>query len=287
MTTWLKYTAHTLRVGGLSLVFACCLCIGSVVVVAVTAMITGAAQSTIQRMGASAFAVVFLRTDTAIAAQEVSARIVKDHVDVRVEVIAPEQALARASRSRSEDAARFAGLRMPWVLEVRPPTAGFAAGAREALLTTLRSWPETDEVVQPDADMQRFDAALRVVANASWLLWLLLAGATLAAMTTSLRLALQLRRDEIILQHELGASTWFVAIPVVMAGALVGFMAGLVGTGITAAAVALWERSAFARDAHIDLQQDPTLVVLLVVVGALLGAAAGAWSVFTTLRRWR
>jgi cell division transport system permease protein len=176
---------------------------------------------------------VFLKPEL----DEARARAIADGLRARadvaaVELVTPEQGLAQlreredmaaAIDALGEDAARAA---LPSVLRVSP------RGDERLLADALRGLPDAERVQHDAVWRERLDAWLRFGGRAVLVLAGLLGLGALLVVGNTVRLDVQLRREEIGVLQLLGASDGFVRRPFLYLGAWYGLAAGGLALGV-------------------------------------------------------
>lgn len=123
---------------------------------------------------------------------------------------------------------------LPSVLIVRP------RGDERALATLLEALPETDFVQHDAIWRDRLDRWLAFGDRAVWVLSLLLGLGALLVVGNTVRLDIQVRREEIAILQSLGATDGFIRRPFLYLGACYGLAAGAAALGLlTTAELAL------------------------------------------------
>ncbi len=210
---------------------------------------------------------------------------------LRVEAVTPEEALRRLRASLGDDGGALEGLgngALPASLEVHAP--GLTVERARALATALRRVPGATDVDDAAEWLARLETLLRRARAAGTVLLLVLAAAAAVLVSSTLRLAIYARRDEIEIMKLVGATDGFVGVPFLIEG----LIQGAVGAGLAVGALLLSQaallprlRGAVALAARIsrpDLLPTP-LLLWLVAGGAGLGLLASALSVVRFLRR--
>jgi cell division transport system permease protein len=208
-----------------------------------------------------------------------------------VEGVTPTEAMQRLRASLGEQGRVLDGLGddvLPASVEVR--TRGATLARVRALAVRLREVPGATEVDDGAGWLSRLEQAVEQGRMVGLGLLLLLATATAILVANTLRLAVYARREEISIQKLVGATDAYVGVPIL----LEGILQGLLGSALAAAALAgaAWGivprlRAALpiaARLTPADLL-PVSLLVALVVGGALLGALASGLALGRFLRR--
>jgi len=247
-------------------------------------------------VGESVAAVAFLDQTVsnggAAAAEEVRASIQLTPGVATATLMTPEQALERARRGLSGSAALSgsAGLTMPWVVEIVPRfSLDDDASSREALVSQVSALDGVDEVLHPGGELKRIDALMRLLHGAGAFLAVLIVLVVIVVVSNAVRLTVLVRKEEIAIQKLVGASDAFVALPLLLSGVVqgtLGAIIALVTLGIAHSSLARIVRTALSG-ALGAFSLDPLpawMLLLVVVVGALLGATGALLSVVRFLR---
>lgn len=182
---------------------------------------------------------VFLQPGIALDRARALADTLRGRVDIaKVELRTPEQGLLelRTSSGLGEAISALDGNPLPSLLVVTP------SGDETLLAQSLQTLPEAD-VVQHDAGWrQRLDGWLRFGMRLAWVLAALLGLGALLVVGNTVRLDIQLRREEIGVLQLLGATDGFIRRPFLYLGGCYGLVAGALAlTLLTAADAALRE----------------------------------------------
>jgi len=171
---------------------------------------------------------------------------------------------------------------LPPVLVVSPQVGRDAGvGAVNALLERLRGLPEV-EMAQLDLQwVKRLYAIMDIVRRGVWVLASLLAMAVLLVVGNTIRLAIQNRRDEIVITKLIGGTDAFIRRPFLYTGFWYGLFGGVIALLLLHLSVVLVQepirqlaglyRSAFALQ-HLGAES----AVILIGSGCLLGLL-GSW----------
>ncbi|MCK5639692.1 MAG: permease-like cell division protein FtsX, partial [Gammaproteobacteria bacterium] len=117
---------------------------------------------------------------------------------------------------------------LPTVLVVHPAMVINSSVAIEALLTELRTHPEVD-LAQLDMQwVERLYAMLDTLSRGIWILASLLSLAVLLVVGNTIRLAIQNRRDEIVIIKLIGGTDAFIRRPFLYAGFWYGLFGGII-----------------------------------------------------------
>ncbi len=128
---------------------------------------------------------------------------------------------------------------LPAVLVIAPQLGeGEGAGAVEMLLSKLRARPEVDMAQLDMQWVKRIYAMMDIVRRGVWVLGSLLALAVLLVVGNTIRLAIQNRRDEIVVIKLIGGTDAFIRRPFLYTGFWYGLFGGLVA--LLLIQVSLW-----------------------------------------------
>jgi cell division transport system permease protein len=167
---------------------------------------------------------------------------------------------------------------LPAVIVVQPLAVDDGAGQ---LLARLKALPEVEQAVLDLQWVQRLNAIMALGRHIALALGLLLGLGVVLVVGNTIRLAIQSRRDEILVMKLVGATNAFVRRPFLYTGTWFGFGGGLLAWLILALGLA-WLGNPVAQLAEL-YQSDfalggvgPRLILLLLGIGGLLGWL-GAW----------
>ena len=176
---------------------------------------------------------VFLKPEIALDRARALADTLRGRVDIaKVELRTPEQGLLelRTSSGLGEAISALDGNPLPSLLVVTP------SGDETLLAQSLQTLPEAD-VVQHDAGWrQRLDGWLHFGMRLAWVLAALLGLGALLVVGNTVRLDIQLRREEIDVLQLLGATDGFIRRPFLYLGGCYGLVAGALALGLLTAA---------------------------------------------------
>ncbi len=170
---------------------------------------------------------------------------------------------------------------LPAVIIVQPASATPDIAAARQLLEELR---EIDAVEQVQLDLewvQRLYSLMALGQRAVWMLGLLLSIAVLLVIGNTIRLAIESRREEIVVIKLVGGTNAFVRRPFLYAGIWYGLGGGILAWALISL-VLLWLRGPVDRLVHaysgdFDLSGlGFAYTVLLLLLSGLLGVI-GAW----------
>jgi cell division transport system permease protein len=232
---------------------------------------------------------VYLAPGADLAAARRAAELVVP--GLQVVAVTPEEALRRLRASLGDDGGALEGLgdgALPASLEVRAPD--LTVERARALAAALRRVPGAAEVDDAAEWLARLDALLRRARAVGLVLLAVLAVAAAVLVSSTLRLAVYARRDEIEIMKLVGATDAHVGAPFLIEGLLQGLVGALVAVALlSAGAAALVPRLAAALPVAAHLTRGDllpgSLVAGLLAGGAGLGVAASALSLRRFLRR--
>ncbi|MFZ5724290.1 MAG: permease-like cell division protein FtsX [Pseudomonadota bacterium] len=223
---------------------------------------------------------LFLKLETTAAAQrELATRIGQRDDVARVQVITREQALEEfRTQSGYADALELVdGNPLPGVIVVLPKQVSGAP----ALATELAREKTVDSVQLDSAWLQKLTAILAIGERLAQALAFAFVLAVLLVVVNTIRLAVENRRDEVLVSRLVGATDAYVRRPFLYTGLWFGLAGGLLAAGLVAALV-YWLGGPVQRLAELYGSTYSlrglgfTGSLELVLLGALLGVA-GAW----------
>ena len=208
-----------------------------------------------------------------------------------VEAVTSREAMRRLRTSLGEQGRVLDGLGddvLPASVEVH--VRGLSLVMARQLATRLRDVPGAAEVDDGAAWLSRLENLLRQGRLVGLGLLAMLGMATAILVSSTLRLAVYARRDEIEIMKLVGATDGYVSAPILLEGVLQGFAGAALAVGaLAAAAWALVPRlrealPIAARITAADLLPG-TLLTALLLGGTALGLIASALSLRRFLRR--
>lgn len=223
---------------------------------------------------------LFLKLDVDDDAQRRLAYRVGQRDDVaRVEVITREQALAefRAQSGFGDVLDAIEGNPLPGVLVVVPREVTAAPALREALAAE----PAVELAQLDTAWLQKLSALLAIGDRLARALAVAFALAVLLVVVNTIRLAIEARRDEILVVKLVGATDAFVRRPFLYTGLWSGLLGGGLAVVLVSALV-LWVATPVSTlvslygSAFVLAGLGPGGSMALIGAGGLLGLA-GAW----------
>jgi cell division transport system permease protein len=162
----------------------------------------------------------------------------------------------------------------------------------EALAQQLRALPGVETVQVDSAWIQRLAALLRILRLSLALLAATLGVVVVAVVFNTIRLQVMTQREEIEISRLVGATDAFIHRPFYYTGALLGLAAGAVAMVAVTLALQPLNRAVtefaglYGSDFHL-VSLNPSAILALLAVSALLGLAGAALSVRRHLARLR
>ncbi len=227
---------------------------------------------------------LFLRTEMSLgAAQQLQQRL-NEHDDIAAtRLVSREEALAEFKQlSGFGDVLRnLDDNPLPNLILVTPRHAELGSGQAESLQQELEQQAGVQRAVLDMAWLQRLNALMQLSQRLITVLGAILALGVLLVIGNTIRLAIENRRDEIVVVKLVGGSDAFVRRPFLYTGLWYG-LGGAVLSWLTVS-LALWGLRAPLSTLAVLYQSDFSLQGLnagagfsLIVLGALLGLL-GAW----------
>jgi cell division transport system permease protein len=194
-------------------------------------LITGNMSSLLARVGGEMRITAFLAPDLPADDARALATELSSLEDVeRVEVVTPEQALARFRR-RLGGAGLLEGLEdnpLPPSLEITLSADHRSVEAARRVTERLRAQTGVEEVVGGEGWIEGYARALSLVRGAGLVLGGVLGAATLLIVANTIRLAVYARRDELDILALVGGSRTFLRVPFLIEGAIQGAVGGAI-----------------------------------------------------------
>lgn len=192
-----------------------------------------------------------------------------------VRYVSPSEALAEFRRLSGFGEALDAldGNPLPAVLAVKPSLRVSTPESVAQLAEELGRRAEVDFAQVDVAWVQRLYALMEIARRGVWVLGALLGLAVLLVVGNTIRLAIQNRRDEIVVTKLIGGTDAFIRRPFLYAGLWYGLAGGLLAVGIVQ--LSLWLLRGPAAQLAVLYHSEYTLLGLgLKGAGALLGVGA-------------
>jgi|YNPNPStandDraft_1061719.scaffolds.fasta_scaffold08570_2 cell division transport system permease protein len=165
---------------------------------------------------------------------------------------------------------------LPGSFEIKVKKEFYKMKVLEAIALRLRQEEGITDVQYGGAWMERFLAVLKIVRVVGISLGVLLLFATLAIISNTLRLAFYARREEIEIMRLVGATEFFINLPLRLEAMVQGGLGGLISLGVLYVLYRI-----FLAEFRTYWSQfggwggpvflDPVAMVTLVVLGLLLG----------------
>jgi cell division transport system permease protein len=227
--------------------------------------------------GGNAHLSVFLKQSASLDAQQKLAREWSARADIeRVETITPDQALAeyRAQSDSSDILAALPDNPLPPVLVVYPHAQ--QADDLQQLAQQLQQAPQVDKVILDVAWIRKLHAFIQLAERLISALTLALGAGIILVINNTLQLAIESRRDEIIVMKTVGGTNGFVRRPFLYTGFWYGVGGGLLALVLVGIAFAFIGYPAnellSLYDAHRSVSGLPlSTFLLLPLLAGLLG----------------
>lgn len=226
----------------------------------------------------------YLAMDVSIEqARALAGEVGNDGRITSVQLVERDQALAefRAS-SGLGDALDFLGDNpLPHTLLVTPEDSARSAEGVQALVSYIEGIEGIDRVQVDLGWLQRLNAMTDILARAVWALAILLGAAVILVIGNTVRLAIENRRDEILVAKLVGGTDAFVRRPFLYAGAWFGLGGGVVAWLLIQAS--LWwlsgpiQRLAGLYHSEFSLQGPGVDGAIALIIIAMLLGWLGAW----------
>ncbi|MBN7768418.1 permease-like cell division protein FtsX [Marinobacter daepoensis] len=216
-------------------------------------------------------------------ARNVAREIGADGRVMTVQLVERDQALEefRASSGLNEALDFLEENPLPHTLLVTPEDGARSADGVQALVTFVEKLRGVDQVQVDLGWLQRLNAMTDILARAVWALALLLGGAVILVIGNTVRLAIESRRDEILVAKLVGGTDAFVRRPFLYTGAWFGLGGGIVAWLLIQ--ISLWwlsgpiERLAGLYRSEFTLQGPGVDGALALIIVAMLLGWLGAW----------
>jgi cell division transport system permease protein len=169
---------------------------------------------------------------------------------------------------------------LPAVVVIQPATQQQAAGA-EQLLEKLKRYPEVD-IAQLDMQwVKRLYALMEIVRQGTVILAALLALAVLLVVGNTIRLAIQNRRDEIVVIKLIGGTDAFIRRPFLYSGVWYGLFGGLIAVLLITVALLVIsgpvEQLTGLYQSQFELSYLGFVSILNLLVASTLLGLMGSW----------
>jgi len=169
---------------------------------------------------------------------------------------------------------------LPASLEVTPTAEASTPDAARALLVALAALPETEEVGGGTDWVERLARWQHLLQAIGLGLGGVLAVAAVLTVTTATTLVLHARRHETEIMRLVGAPEFTIRLPLILQGSVQGLLGALLAVAVLAVAhYVLAPRLVALLSLTLGLSEvrflPPTILLSLVLAGALLGGAGG------------
>lgn len=162
---------------------------------------------------------------------------------------------------------------LPAVLLVQPTQVATTSDELEALLKTLQNFSITDDAKLDMAWLKRLQQLMRLAQNITLFLALLLTLGLLVVISNTIRLAIENRRDEIVIVKLVGGTNAFVRRPFLYTGFWYGLGGGLIA--LLLLSLGLWWLTEPVATLAALYQSDFRLQGLSAITSIQLVMAAG------------
>lgn len=216
------------------------------------------------------------------------ARVLREEISgdgrvAAVELVDREQALAefRATSGLADALDYLEENPLPHTLLVTPEESARSAAGVEGLVRFVEAMEGVERVQVDLGWLQRLNAMTDLLARAVWALAVLLAVAVVLVIGNTVRLAIESRRDEILVAKLVGGTDGFVRRPFLYTGAWFGLGGGVVA--LILLQLSVWwlsgpiERLAGLYRSDFALQGLPVDGALALIIVAMLLGWLGAW----------
>jgi cell division transport system permease protein len=217
-------------------------------------------------------------------ARDLAAELAKLPGIEAAELVPAVQSAVRLQQALGADTSLLEGVdlqSLPASVEVTLAPCMHDVIAMSPTLRALRGSPAIDDIVIEDPGDERIAAGLESVRTVAWIGAGLFAGLALLVALAMLRLRFERSERELAVAHLLGASPTFWFLPLALSGALQGALAALLALGALLLGIAHYG-DAIASGLHGLLgtvevtAPEPTLCLMFVALGAVLGLFGGA-----------
>jgi len=247
-------------------------------------LLLGSLQGVSAGWESSARITAYLAMDVSLErAGELAEEVRDDGRVLSVQLVDRDQALEefRAS-SGLDDALDFLDDNpLPHTLLITPQDSARSADGVQALVRFVEGMDGIEQVQVDLGWLQRLNAMTDILARAVWALALLLGSAVILVIGNTVRLAIENRRDEILVAKLVGGTDAFVRRPFLYTGAWFGLGGGVVAWLLIQ--ISLWwlngpiERLAGLYRSEFSLQGPGFDGALALIIIAMLLGWLGAW----------
>ncbi|MDR9425681.1 MAG: permease-like cell division protein FtsX [Marinobacter sp.] len=247
-------------------------------------LLLGSLQGVSSGWESSARITAYLAMDVPVAqANELAGEVEGDGRVMSVELVERDQALAdfRDSSGMKDVLDFLEGNPLPHTLLITPEESARTARGVQSLVTFMEGMDDIERVQVDLGWLQRLNAMTDILTRAAWALAVLLAAAVVLVIGNTVRLAIENRRDEILVAKLVGGTDAFVRRPFLYTGAWFGLGGGVVAWLLIQ--VSFWwlsgpiERLAGLYNSEFALNGPGLEGALALIVIAVLLGWLGAW----------
>lgn len=200
----------------------------------------------------------------------------------RVDIISPEQALARAKREMGEFKDVFGEASfLPASIDVRLKPGFRDPTSVRRVVDRLRTYAFVDDIRYGEEWIAQLYRIRNIAGATGLVLGLAFAAVAVIIIGTTIRMAVLARSREIAIMRLVGATDGFVRRPFLLEGFVKGVLGGVLALLLTWVALRLLENYLHFATVFFDAR----LAVLGILFGAFIGLAGSAVSVGRHLRR--
>ncbi len=190
----------------------------------------------LENIGSSQSASLFLKNDLAESEVVSLQGLLKARPELSsVEYVSAEQALELFRKSLGENAGMLDGLEqenpLPASIEIKIKTYDLEAAELDRMIAELKQLKGVEQVRYSRGLLQDFGKIFKFLNFAGTVAVVLLLLVTAVIVSNTISLAIFSYREEIRIMRLLGARASFMRAPFLIAGALIGFIAGLLAIG--------------------------------------------------------
>ena len=194
--------------------------------------------------------------------------------------VTPEQALEKARKEMGEFADVFEAGVLPGSIEIRLKPGSSDPATVSTVAERVRSYEFIDDVRFGEEWVEKLHRVRTVASLAGLALGVAFGAVAIIIIGATIRMAVLARGREIGIMRLVGATDGFIRLPFLLEGVLKGILGGLAALLLTWLAATVVDRY-FVRTVFFD----PSLAMLGVLAGALIGLVGSAVSVGRHLRR--
>ena len=218
--------------------------------------------------------------DTAALMREVAAYPEVDSLAF----VSKDDALERAREDLSEYSELWADLEinpLPASIEIALKPGYRRAESVADIARRVARFPSVEEIKYGEDWVQKLDFLQDLSVFLGLVVGGIFAGIAFVSISATINLVLMAREDEIAIMKMVGATRGFITRPFVLEGFTKGVLGAVVAMLLLTATYSALERRVIALEFYSPLQ-----IVLGIVIGGLLGAAASILALRRHLQRW-